>query len=53
MELANQIKGIVGKCNESQTELKIIVDDMPNVDQGIVQTETIKYHVCYTNNSFP
>lgn len=53
MELENQIKGIVDNCNESQKVLKIIVDDMPNVDQGIIQTEAIKYHVCYTNNSFP
>ncbi|TGZ48143.1 coiled-coil domain-containing protein 40 [Temnothorax longispinosus] len=44
MELENQIKDTVGKCNESQTALKMIVDDIPNVDQGIIQTEAIKYH---------
>lgn len=51
MELENQIKDIVGKCDESQIALKMIVDNIPNVDQGIIQIEAIKYHVC-TNNSF-
>lgn len=45
MELENQIKDAVGKCNESQTILKMIVADIPNVDQGIIQIEAIKYHV--------
>lgn len=50
MELETQIKDAVGKCNESQTALKVITDDIPNVDQGIIQTEAVKYHVRNANN---
>lgn len=43
------MKDIVDKCNESQTTLKMLKGNIPNVDQGIIQTEAIKYHV---RNSF-
>lgn len=45
-ELENQIKDVVEKCNESHATLKTIEDAVPNVDQEIIQTEAIKYHVC-------
>ncbi|KYQ57453.1 Coiled-coil domain-containing protein 40 [Trachymyrmex zeteki] len=44
LELENQIKDIVDKCNESQTALKMMQSDIPNLDQGITQIEAIKYH---------
>lgn len=46
-ELEDQIKNVVEKCNESRTTLKTIEDVVPNVDQETIQTEAIKYHVCY------
>lgn len=53
MELENQIKDIVDKCNESQTALKMMQSDIPNLDQGITQIEAIKYHVRNMNNLVP
>lgn len=50
MELENQIKDAVSKCNESQAALKMVADDIPNMDQEIIQTEAIKYHVCNADN---
>ncbi|KYN01618.1 Coiled-coil domain-containing protein 40, partial [Cyphomyrmex costatus] len=44
LELENQIKDSVDKCNESQTVLKMVQNDIPNLDQGIIQIEAIKYH---------
>jgi len=52
LELENQIKDTVDKCNESQTALKVIEDDIPNVDQEIIRTEAIKYHVCNKNDLY-
>jgi len=51
LELENQIKDTGDKCNASQTALKVLEDDIPNVDQEIIQTEAIKYHVCNGNDS--
>lgn len=45
-ELENQIKDVVKKYDESGATLKTIKDVVPNVDQEIIQTEAIKYHVC-------
>ncbi|EZA53658.1 Coiled-coil domain-containing protein [Ooceraea biroi] len=44
LELESQIKSALEKCNESQTVLKMIKDVMPDVDQGIVQKEAVKYY---------
>ncbi|KYN30494.1 Coiled-coil domain-containing protein 40 [Trachymyrmex septentrionalis] len=44
LELENQVKDAVDKCNESQTTLKIVQNDIPNLDQGITQTEAVKHH---------
>ncbi|KAL6264767.1 hypothetical protein P5V15_004865 [Pogonomyrmex californicus] len=44
LELENKMKDAVDKCNESRTALKIIEDDVPNIEQGIIQAEAIKYH---------
>lgn len=51
-ELENQIKDVVGKCNYSRATLKAIEDVVPNIDQEIIQTEAIKYHVCRVPNYF-
>lgn len=51
-EQESQIKDILDKSNESQTVLKTIEDVIPNVDQEIIQTEAVKYHVCYVNYLF-
>ncbi|XP_018059753.1 PREDICTED: coiled-coil domain-containing protein 40 [Atta colombica] len=43
LELENQIKDAVDKCDESQTALKVMQNDIPNLDQGITQIEAVKY----------
>ncbi|KYN21225.1 PREDICTED: coiled-coil domain-containing protein 40 [Trachymyrmex cornetzi] len=44
LELENQIKDAADKCNESQTALKMVQTDIPNLNQGITQIEAVKYH---------
>ncbi|KAG5322340.1 CCD40 protein, partial [Pseudoatta argentina] len=44
LELENQIQDAIDKCNESQTVLKMMQNDIPNLDQGITQIEAVKYH---------
>lgn len=45
LELESQRKDALDKCSKSQTVLKTIENATPDIQEGIVQREAVKYHV--------